>query len=103
MHGDDLHVLVVDDSAMVRQVMQGILSTNSRVKVSVAADPLIAWVEDAKGTSRRGDYRPGNAANGWTDFHPENHAGNANAGRGLLRTGCSWNRTRTASARGRSG
>ena len=43
MHGDDLHVLVVDDSAMVRQVMQGILSTNSRVKVSVAADPLIAW------------------------------------------------------------
>jgi two-component system, chemotaxis family, protein-glutamate methylesterase/glutaminase len=43
MHGDDLHVLVVDDSAMVRQVMQGILTTNSRVKVSVAADPLIAW------------------------------------------------------------
>jgi two-component system, chemotaxis family, protein-glutamate methylesterase/glutaminase len=43
MHGDDLHVLVVDDSAMVRQVMQAILSTNRRVKVSAAADPLIAW------------------------------------------------------------
>jgi len=43
MHGDELHVLVVDDSAMVRQVMQAILSTNSRVKVNVAADPLIAW------------------------------------------------------------
>jgi two-component system, chemotaxis family, protein-glutamate methylesterase/glutaminase len=42
MHGDDLHVLVVDDSAMVRQVMQAILSTNRRVKVSAAADPLIA-------------------------------------------------------------
>jgi two-component system chemotaxis response regulator CheB len=28
---------------MVRQVMQAILSTNSRVKVNVAADPLIAW------------------------------------------------------------
>jgi two-component system, chemotaxis family, protein-glutamate methylesterase/glutaminase len=43
MHGDELHVMVVDDSAMVRQVMQGILSTNRRVRVSVAADPLIAW------------------------------------------------------------
>src|SRR5579863_5388716 len=47
-HGEDLHVLVVDDSAMVRQVMQGILSTNSRVKVNVAADPLIAWVKMQK-------------------------------------------------------
>ena len=43
MHGDVLHVLVVDDSAMVRQVMQAILSTNRRVKVNTAADPLIAW------------------------------------------------------------
>src|ERR1700678_295250 len=48
MHGDELHVLVVDDSAMVRQVMQAILSTNSRVKVNVAADPLIAWVKMLK-------------------------------------------------------
>jgi two-component system chemotaxis response regulator CheB len=48
MHGEDLHVLVVDDSAMVRQVMQAILSTNSRVKVNVAADPLIAWVKMQK-------------------------------------------------------
>src|SRR5271169_1358051 len=47
-HGEDLHVLVVDDSAMVRQVMQAILSTNSRVKVTVAADPLIAWVKMQK-------------------------------------------------------
>jgi two-component system chemotaxis response regulator CheB len=43
MHGDELHVLVVDDSAMVRQVMQAILSTNRQVKVNAAADPLIAW------------------------------------------------------------
>jgi len=43
MHGDELHVLVVDDSAMVRQVMHAILSTNRQVKVNVAADPLIAW------------------------------------------------------------
>jgi two-component system chemotaxis response regulator CheB len=42
-HGDELHVLVVDDSAMVRQVMHAILSTNRMVKVNVAADPLIAW------------------------------------------------------------
>ena len=48
MHGEDLHVLVVDDSAMVRQVMQAILSTNSRVKVTVAADPLIAWAKMQK-------------------------------------------------------
>lgn len=38
-----MHVMVVDDSAMVRQVMQAILSTNRMVKVNVAADPLIAW------------------------------------------------------------
>src|SRR5271170_754412 len=48
MHGDDLHVLVVDDSAMVRQVMQTILSTNRRVKVIAAADPLIAWTKMQK-------------------------------------------------------
>ncbi|MGB6386108.1 MAG: chemotaxis response regulator protein-glutamate methylesterase [Terriglobales bacterium] len=43
IHGDDLRVLVVDDSAMVRQVMQAILGTNRKVKVTAAADPLIAW------------------------------------------------------------
>jgi two-component system chemotaxis response regulator CheB len=48
MHGDDLHVLVVDDSAMVRQVMQAILSTNRKIKVSAAADPLIAWAKMRK-------------------------------------------------------
>jgi two-component system chemotaxis response regulator CheB len=48
MHGDELHVLVVDDSAMVRQVMQAILSTNRRVKVAAAADPLIAWAKMQK-------------------------------------------------------
>jgi two-component system chemotaxis response regulator CheB len=43
MHGDDLHVMVVDDSAMVRQVMQAILGTDRRINVRAAADPLIAW------------------------------------------------------------
>jgi two-component system chemotaxis response regulator CheB len=42
-NGDELRVLVVDDSAMVRQVMHAILTTNRMVKVNVAADPLIAW------------------------------------------------------------
>ena len=40
---NDLHVLVVDDSAMVRQVMQAILGTDRRIVVKAAADPLIAW------------------------------------------------------------
>jgi len=43
MSGDDLQVLVVDDSAMVRQVMQAILGTDRRISVKAAADPLIAW------------------------------------------------------------
>ena len=43
MHGDELQVLVVDDSAMVRQVMQAILGTDRRISVKAAADPLIAW------------------------------------------------------------
>jgi len=43
-----LHVLVVDDSAMVRQVMQAILQTDQRITVSTAADPLIAGVKMQK-------------------------------------------------------
>jgi two-component system, chemotaxis family, protein-glutamate methylesterase/glutaminase len=39
---EKLHVLVVDDSALVRQVMQAILQTDRRISVEVAADPLIA-------------------------------------------------------------
>ena len=45
---EKLHVLVVDDSATVRQVMQTILQTDQRIKVSVAADPLIAAVKMQK-------------------------------------------------------
>lgn len=37
-----IQVLVVDDSAVVRQVMQAILSRESDVIVTVASDPLIA-------------------------------------------------------------
>jgi two-component system, chemotaxis family, protein-glutamate methylesterase/glutaminase len=43
-----LHVLVVDDSAMVRQVMQGILQTDRRIVVTVAADPIIAQAKMQK-------------------------------------------------------
>jgi two-component system chemotaxis response regulator CheB len=42
-NGNSLQVLVVDDSAMVRQVMQAILATDRRINVKAAADPLIAW------------------------------------------------------------
>jgi two-component system, chemotaxis family, protein-glutamate methylesterase/glutaminase len=45
---EKLHVLVVDDSATVRQVMQAILQTDRRITVSVAADPLIADVKMQK-------------------------------------------------------
>jgi len=45
-----LHVLVVDDSAVVRQVMQGILSADPKIKVSVAADPIIAFAKIEKET-----------------------------------------------------
>jgi len=38
-----IHVLVVDDSAVVRQVLQGILQTDPEITVSVAADPIIAF------------------------------------------------------------
>ena len=48
MHGDDLNVMVVDDSAMVRQVMQAILGINRRINVRTAADPLIAWAKMLK-------------------------------------------------------
>jgi len=43
-----LQVLVVDDSAMVRQVMQAIMSTDRRIEVKAAADPLIAWTKMQK-------------------------------------------------------
>jgi len=38
-------VLVVDDSAVVRQVMQGVLGTDSQIKVSIAADPIIGFAK----------------------------------------------------------
>jgi len=45
-----IHVLVVDDSAVVRQVMQSILTTDPKIKVSVAADPIIAFAKIEKET-----------------------------------------------------
>jgi len=36
-------VLVVDDSAVVRQVMMAVLSADRNIKVSIAADPIIAF------------------------------------------------------------
>lgn len=48
LNGTPLHVLVVDDSAMVRQVMQAILGTDHRINVKAAADPLIAWAKMQK-------------------------------------------------------
>jgi len=41
-------VLVVDDSAVVRLVMQGILSTDPEIRVSVAPDPIIAFAKIEK-------------------------------------------------------
>jgi two-component system chemotaxis response regulator CheB len=43
-----IHVLVVDDSAVVRQVMQGVLGADPKIKVSVAADPIIAFAKIEK-------------------------------------------------------
>jgi two-component system chemotaxis response regulator CheB len=40
-----IRVLVVDDSAVVRQVMQGVLEADPKIKVSVAADPIIAFAK----------------------------------------------------------
>jgi two-component system chemotaxis response regulator CheB len=48
VNGENLRVLVVDDSAMVRQVLQSILATDHRINVKAAADPLIAWVKMQK-------------------------------------------------------
>jgi len=41
---------VVDDSAVVRQVMQAVLGTDRNIRVSVAADPLIAFGKIEKET-----------------------------------------------------
>ena len=46
--GEKIHVLVVDDSAVVRQIMQAILETDRNVRVTVASDPLIAFTKMAK-------------------------------------------------------
>ena len=37
-----IHVLVVDDSALVREILQRTLTEDGRFHVSVAADPIIA-------------------------------------------------------------
>src|SRR5438874_13755331 len=43
-----IHVLVVDDSAVVRQVMQVVLGSDPKIRVSVAADPIIAFAKIQK-------------------------------------------------------
>jgi len=43
--GEKLRVLVVDDSAVVREVMQSVLGADRNIKVIVAADPLIAFAK----------------------------------------------------------
>ena len=40
--GEHIHVLVVDDSAVMRQVMISVLGRESGITVDVAAHPLIA-------------------------------------------------------------
>jgi two-component system, chemotaxis family, protein-glutamate methylesterase/glutaminase len=47
-NANPLQVLVVDDSATVRQVMQAIMSADRRISVKAAADPLIAWAKMQK-------------------------------------------------------
>jgi two-component system chemotaxis response regulator CheB len=44
----NIHVLVVDDSAVVRQVMQAVLGTDLNIRVSVASDPIIAFSKIAR-------------------------------------------------------
>ena len=41
-NGKVLQVLVVDDSAVVRQVLTNLLSAEQGMSVTVASDPLIA-------------------------------------------------------------
>jgi two-component system, chemotaxis family, protein-glutamate methylesterase/glutaminase len=43
-----LNVLVVDDSAVVREVMTAVLGTDHRIQVATAADPIIAMQKMAK-------------------------------------------------------
>jgi two-component system, chemotaxis family, protein-glutamate methylesterase/glutaminase len=45
---DPLHVLVVDDSAVVREVMSAVLSQDPGLSVITAADPLIAMIKMAR-------------------------------------------------------
>lgn len=44
----NIHALVVDDSAVVRQVMQAVLETDPGIRVSVASDPIIAFSKIAR-------------------------------------------------------
>ncbi len=41
-------MLVVDDSAVVRQVMQSVLGMDRNIHVTVASDPMIAWSKMTK-------------------------------------------------------
>jgi two-component system chemotaxis response regulator CheB len=45
---DPLHILVVDDSAVVREVMSAVLSQEPGLSVVTAADPLIAMIKMAR-------------------------------------------------------
>ena len=79
LNGNALQVLVVDDSAMVRQVMQAILEHRPQDQREGCGGPTDCLGQDAERISRRCHHGSGNAEDGRADFHPENHVGNANA------------------------
>src|SRR6059036_3423011 len=78
-----LSVLVVDDSAVVRQAATAILSQDPGMVVTVAADPYIAL--DKMGRSRRRDPAgPRDAADGRADLPQEDHDRGPDPGRGVF-------------------
>jgi CheY-like chemotaxis protein len=72
-----IKVLIVDDSAVVRQVLTGVLSSDPQIQViGAAADPIIA--QGKNGARMAGCDRTGcgNAQDGW-DYLPEKNHGRA--------------------------
>ncbi len=76
-----IRVLVVDDSALVRQILVEILNAAPDIEVvGTASDPFVARERIKETQPRRADARRRNAAHGRPDLPREPHAPAADAG-----------------------
>ena len=96
-----IHVLVVDDSAVVREVLDGDIVLGTRHRSSRRQRPLDRNEQDEATTARRRRFGSRFTAHGWHHFPAKNHERGPAAGRHLFGAHRSEHEHWAAGSRGR--